>query len=414
LVSLEAVDELSIAISMKKNAVESAPMHGHRHDPYRVFFPLGIVLGIAGVAIWPLYYYGVTEGYSGRAHAFVQIEGFLYCFAIGFLLTAIPRFTGTDVPSRTIQYALAALLVTGAAAFEVQNFRLGQTTFLVSHMTVVALAARRFAQRQQNPPPTFILIGIGLISGAAAAIINAGVEWNIVDPSWDTAGKRLLTEGMFLMLVLGVGGFLGPRLLGFAELPQMTGRGLKMLKRSSERVIAGYGAAGVALLLTVIVEYRFRVRSMALLRAAIATTVLVATMRPWRTPATRTTLGWCVWTANWLVLTGVWLSALAPRYRVDFLHVLLIGGFTLLVLAVGTRVVLSHGGYSLARERASWPLRIGLATGLLAMASRIGAPFAAFSYFEHLAFAGICWIAGMSVWGAYLINLLRTEPRRGE
>ena len=63
-------------------------LHGKPTDAYRIFFPLGIVLGAAGVSIWPLYYYGFTEGYSGRAHALVQSEGFLYAFIAGFLLTA--------------------------------------------------------------------------------------------------------------------------------------------------------------------------------------------------------------------------------------------------------------------------------------------------------------------------------------
>src|SRR5437868_10621732 len=94
--------------------------HGKPIDPYRIFFPLGIILGAAGVSIWPLYYYGVTEGYSGRAHALVQTDGFLYAFVVGFLLTAIPRFTGTETPSRAVQYVLAALLVGCAVSFELQ------------------------------------------------------------------------------------------------------------------------------------------------------------------------------------------------------------------------------------------------------------------------------------------------------
>ena len=49
-------------------------------EPYRVFFPLGIAIGVAGVAIWPLYYFSITSSYSGRAHAFIQIEGFVYSF----------------------------------------------------------------------------------------------------------------------------------------------------------------------------------------------------------------------------------------------------------------------------------------------------------------------------------------------
>ena len=31
-------------------------------DPYHVFFPLGIFFGLAGVAVWPLYSFGLTIG----------------------------------------------------------------------------------------------------------------------------------------------------------------------------------------------------------------------------------------------------------------------------------------------------------------------------------------------------------------
>src|SRR5881396_1440683 len=118
--------------------------HGKPTDAYRIFFPLGIVLGVFGVSIWPLYYFGVTQGYSGRAHAFVQTDGFLYAFIAGFLLTAIPRFTGTEQPSRAAQYALALIISVSAIAFEFQLFPIGQTGFVLAHLTVIALAAQRF------------------------------------------------------------------------------------------------------------------------------------------------------------------------------------------------------------------------------------------------------------------------------
>jgi uncharacterized protein involved in response to NO len=123
----------------------------------------------------------------------------------------------------------------------------------------------------------------------------------------------------------------------------------------------------------------------------------------------RTTLAWCVWTAHWFVILSVWIVASFPRYRIDFLHILFIGGFTLLILAVGTRVTLSHGGHGLAKERGSWPLRIGVATGLIAMLARVGAPFSGFSYFEHLAMAAVLWIAGVLFWGYHLFRLIHVD-----
>jgi len=85
------------------------------------------------------------------------------------------------------------------------------------------------------------------------------------------------------------------------------------------------------------------------------------------------------------------------------------GAFTLLILAVGTRVVLSHGGYPLTEERRSWPLRLAIAATLIGMSARlsvIASPTENF-YFTHLAWAGVLWIVGMSLWGIYLTRRIR-------
>jgi len=272
--------------------ISSLMEHGKSTDPYRIFFPLGIMLGVMGVAIWPLYYFGVTGGYSGRAHAFVQTSGFLYAFIAGFLLTAIPRFTGTEAPSRRVQYALASIVTLSAVAFELQFFVIGQTGFLIAHLTLIALAARRYARRQQNPPETFPLAGLGLMSGTLGALINAGMAWNLVAPSWDLLGKRLLTEGMVLLLVLGVGGFLGPRLLGFAQLPQFTKLGLAIPAANMRRILL-YKVAGLSVLSSLIAEYGFGMFFMAFVRAAVATVVIMSTIQPWRRPSTRTRCSEC-------------------------------------------------------------------------------------------------------------------------
>lgn len=385
--------------------------HGAPSDPYRVFFPLGVLLGTAGVSIWLLYWLGLTAGYSGRAHAFVQIEGFLYAFIAGFLLTAIPRFTGTAVPSRPTQYLLAAAVLAAAVAFELQAFAVGHALFLAVHATVIVLAVRRVRRRQSAPPESFALVGFGMLAGLAAAVINVAIALEWVPAEWDLLGRRLLTEGMVLLLVLGVGGFLGPRLLGFAPLPEpqrlTVAPAVQRPPLFAGRRVGTYLGAGLAIALSVVFEYGFGLAAMALVRAAVATALILATIKPWQAPAVRTTLAWCVWSAHWLVIAGLWLAALAPAYRVDLLHVVFMGGFTLLILAVGMRVALSHGGHALSAERRSWPLRIGIATGLFALAARIGAAFSPESFFAYLGIAALAWIVGVLFWGVYLVRLIR-------
>src|SRR5262245_59599631 len=125
-------------------STEMTAGHGTPADPYRIFFPLGVLMGIAGVSIWPLFYWGWTQGYSGRAHAFVQTNCFLYAFIAGFLWTAVPRFTGTNAPGRTVQFILAATLAAELVAFESYGFTTGHLLFVVAHGILTAVIIRCF------------------------------------------------------------------------------------------------------------------------------------------------------------------------------------------------------------------------------------------------------------------------------
>jgi uncharacterized protein involved in response to NO len=247
-----------------------------------------------------------------------------------------------------------------------------------------------------------------LLTGFIGAIVNCLIAWGLIGFAWALAGRRALTEGMMLMLVLGVGGFLGPRLLGFDKLPvvQVSGIGApkgRLLPQSPRYL---YIIAGFVLMLSIVAEYGFNISWMTFVRAAVATVVLAATVEPWRFPVVRSTLSWCVWTANLLLIAGLWLAAFMPVYRVDMMHVMFIGGFTLLILAVGMRVTLSHGGHGLATEQKNWPLRTALICGTIAMLARAGAPFAPASSSRHLMYAAVLWMLGLGIWGWRLLRLI--------
>jgi len=163
--------------------------------------------------------------------------------------------------------------------------------------------------------------------------------------------------------------------------------------------------AGLVILVSLVAEYGFDLSQMAYVRAFVVSIVVIRSLQLWKRPAVRTTLSWAIWIAHWVIAIGVWVVAAAPRYRADFLHILFIGGFSLLILAIATRVTLSHGGHDLAQERRSWPLRIGITCMLIAMLARLGAPFTAATYFAHLQWAALLWMAALICWGAYVLRL---------
>ncbi len=64
-----------------------------RREPFRIFFPLAVLLGWVGVGHWWLYTLGITATFSGFLHGQVMMQGFMMALAMGFLLTALPRRT---------------------------------------------------------------------------------------------------------------------------------------------------------------------------------------------------------------------------------------------------------------------------------------------------------------------------------
>jgi uncharacterized protein involved in response to NO len=72
----------------------------------------------------------------------------------------------------------------------------------------------------------------------------------------------------------------------------------------------------------------------------------------WRLPGRRDRLSWAIWTAGWCLALGFLAAAVWPLHRVEAWHVAFAGGYTLLTLGIGTRVVVSHGGHAMSEENA--------------------------------------------------------------
>ena len=61
-----------------------------RREPYRLLFPLGGLLGLAGVLPWLLFGLGLSHRYDPVFHSLTLVQGFLACYVLGFLFTFVP------------------------------------------------------------------------------------------------------------------------------------------------------------------------------------------------------------------------------------------------------------------------------------------------------------------------------------
>src|SRR3989338_4311737 len=76
-----------------------------RREPFRLFFPLGTLLGLVGINHWLVYALGWAGSSSGFFHAGIQVGGYMLGFIAGFLLTALPRFAST-APASSAELAV--------------------------------------------------------------------------------------------------------------------------------------------------------------------------------------------------------------------------------------------------------------------------------------------------------------------
>jgi uncharacterized protein involved in response to NO len=140
-----------------------------RAEPFRLFFPLGVLLAWVGIGHWLLYAIGATATYSCQLHGLVQVQGFLMAFAFGFLWTAIPRRTdGAGGGDRDGAGGIGAVVTTAAAFSSVGAAEItcgACPPLLLFALRRFAGDARRRHWQRSMPIP------LGVLHGCAGAVL---------------------------------------------------------------------------------------------------------------------------------------------------------------------------------------------------------------------------------------------------
>jgi uncharacterized protein involved in response to NO len=371
-------------------------------EPFRLFFPLGLLFGWIGISHWILYATGVSSSFSGTTHANLQLECFETAFAAGFLFTAIPRRTAGP-PASLLTLATCAAGLTSSAIVNLESRPAFATWgYLLSLSTMAGFAARRFvgarAIAARRPPPSFVMVPIAFACGIAGAIITTDV---LSPPLWVLSlGFDLIRQGVFFCLIVGVGGLVLPLVLGYPPPPDAS--------RQSTTRVAGLALLGLAIVATFVLQHALELPWLISVRGGLVLFGLVLQGGIHRRPRLPGAQRWIVLIAAWCVPLGAILAGVLPDDRIAFLHITFVAGFGLLSFAVGAHVVLSHTDREELRDRTRWPVFIYTGMTLLAAATRVSADFMPETYFRHLAYASSAWIVGSCAW-IYLV-LKRTKP----
>ena len=359
-------------------------------------FPIGALLGILGASVWPLTAWAGLP-YPGPLHASLMIEGFELAFVSGFLLTVAPRMTRTDLADRReLPWVAGGVLGFATLAF------VGRTSaaHLLAAFTIMLLGAaviRRFAKRANDPPEEMLFVPAALLMGLTGALLQFAVAAlpAFEEPS-PRLGVRLMSLGMVLALVIGVGSLLVPVFLEIKD-PLVIPKIAKPHERPARRAL--YASLALGLMLSFVADALGHPAVGAFARASIVTFVLAFLWKLWRLPGRRTVPAFVMWTSGWLIGIGLWAAALWPIHGIAALHVTLLGGYGALTMGIASRVVVTHGGRGPdAEARVLTPLRAGLL--VVALGLRVGAENAGAAGPTWLAASALAWIVA---WGGWLL-----------
>jgi uncharacterized protein involved in response to NO len=377
-------------------------------EPYRVLFPIGAANAIAGALLWSAQSVGLI-GWPSVLHRTLMIQGFEHAFVLGFLLTAMPAFThGPRCHPLELILALASVALVDACAFA-GLYAAAHTAYLFGLLVAATAVLRRVVKSGQRPPEEFIFAALGLAFGVVAAVMMIGVAaggWPEPVPRF---GVRLASLGLVLSLVLGLGSLLVPTFSGMRD-PLAIPLIARPHQRAPRRAL--YLPLAAVLVAAFVAEALGRPALGATLRFAVATVMGLLVWKLWRLPGRRDVPALTLWASGWMLIAGLALAALRSDRPLAGEHVVFIGGFGLLTLGIGTRVIASHGGHPLALEPRilSLPVVLGalaaLALRLLAEGFPARAP-------ELLGASGALWALAWIWWGTRAIGLL-ARTRTGE
>ncbi len=353
-------------------------------EPYRLFFPLGVLYLLWGTLLW-LPQIWIQEDYPVLAHRYLMLNGFSGSFIAGFLMTAVPKFSQTKTASLFEVVGFLFLTLVGLVfSFRGQEslmyFISGAQAFLI-----LLFLVRRVTKRKVNPPYSFVFILVGLLLWIFSAI-SSGL-------TLEDAFKNLHYEGALAAIILGVGSRLVPGILGHVEIVQ-TQRKRYETQKNFFLTVPPYFYALIAAFITSYFLPDFRG---AILRLIVVAFIALVYWKLYLKPKDRSALTWCIWFSCWCIVLSFLLKVLWIEGSIHSGHAFFFSGIVLLSFLIGTRVLQSHGPGDKRLENIK-TLYIVTFLVTLAAATRVSAILMPEGYLRHLGYSSFVLTLGTFIW----------------
>lgn len=362
--------------------------------PYQVFFPLGLLNAILAIGVWFVQNLGWFESPALLIHSKLIVGGFLWSFIAGFLMTAIPRMTGTT-NAHKLEYAGASTLLAGLTLF---SWSVDGRYFYAIQMALIVFliiyGGRRILKMTKPLPIFFSHVGIAMVLAFLGALSH--FQGN------PYMGMHLYHLGATLLLVLGI----GTRFFSFLS-------GLPSEFESTSSPAERWMFHGAGLSIAILLFIAGLGKPLAYLGLSIVSAIYL--FRIWHVQRASTRLSpltYGVRIVAAMIPMSFFMTWLNPLMFVTWFHMLFIGCFGLITFSVATRVTLAHGAYSTDIETQSSALWWLVVFIILGVVSRVLYGFTDGLWKTScLHSAATFWILAVMSWcWAFLPRMFRLGP----
>lgn len=363
-----------------------------------------------GILPWIFFWAGSGLLYPRELHALILIQGVLTPFAAGFLLTMLPRRLGAPGP-RVWQVSFA-LLVPPVHALLVWQQETGFAHFLwgLESFMLLQFASRRIWGKlgSRTGPAAFQWVPIGFLLGAMGAFALSLTQFQ---PGWlphplQYCAWMLLTQGLFLCLVLGIGALFLP-LTAHKEASVDVNQTANPQQRR-----LGHSLAALGLITGFLLEAYGWISIGRGLRAACILLTLILSARIHRWPSVEGTQRKLIWMASWCLPIGLTVAALLPDQPQIGLHIFFLSGIALITFSVALHVGLAHSSGKDLVMRPVRAMRLFGALVFLALVLRICAEHFPLHRFEWLAAGAAVFLLALIPWGILILPRLLPDLKR--
>ncbi|MGE0582735.1 MAG: NnrS family protein [Steroidobacteraceae bacterium] len=380
---------------------------------FRPFFLAAGVFAVIAIAAWVWIFAGGGAPLGTLPpflwHGHEMLFGFIGAAIAGFLLTAVPSWTGSRGFAGTPLVVLTLLWLAGRLAFAAAGslpplvLALAELGFLP--MLAFMIGRSLLRERNRNFP---MLVIIAVLWGIDAWFLYAATTGD-----YSLASRALRVGiGLVLLLVTVIGGRIVPNFTASA----LRRRGIAAQVRSRPLVERVTIASMVAV---VVVDAVAPSHWLAPVVAAIAAVAHAVRLSGWK--SLRTLSDPIVWVLHaayaWLpigfALKAVHLAT-GAAFAFQWQHALTIGTAATMILAVTTRAALGHTGRPLVVSRG-----IGIAYVLLLLAALVrvfGPALVPADYLATIEAAALLWIAAFAIYTviyAPILTLSRVDQKSG-